>query len=142
MDADMIAKGLYLGSVPRSCGPFDVVVLAAREYQDIPLPCLMLRAPLDDAKPTKREVQTALLAARKVHELRQQGNKVLVTCALGKNRSALIAALVLMMGGDTANQAIERILERRKNIPYGGTPLTNKAFVELLKRYEKAKIKR
>ena len=136
MDADRIASGLYLGGAPRSCGPFDVVVLAAYELQDIPLRCVVVQAPLDDAVPTQDEVQTALSAARKVQQFRRQGAKVLVTCAQGINRSALIVAMVLMMEGLSARKAIALI---RRNRKAHMKPLSNKAFVQLLKRYEEAR---
>lgn len=139
MDADRIAKGLYVGSVPQTCGAFDAVVLAAEEFQDLPLRCTVIRAPLDDAVPSREEVRIALWAARQVQKLRKKGARVLVTCAQGRNRSALIAALVLMMDGLSVDQAIQLIRERRTRTPYGGKPLTNMAFIKVLKDYEKMK---
>lgn len=137
MDADRIAHNLYLGGAPRQCGTFDVVVLAAEELQNIPLKCKVIHAPLDDAVPTQNEVRTALQAARVIRRLRRQGAKVLVTCAQGINRSALIVALALMMEGESAKGAIHRIRTRRRrtHIP----PLSNQAFVKVLRQYEKAK---
>lgn len=139
VDADKIAPGLYIGSVPRSCGSFDAVVLAAWEYQDVSLRCLVIRAPLEDAAPTKQQVKLALLAARQVHALLRAGNKVLVTCAQGRNRSALIVGLALMMDGMSAKQAIRRIVEKRKGAAFGAKALTNSAFVRVLERYESIK---
>jgi protein-tyrosine phosphatase len=136
MDADRIASKLYLGGRPRSCGPFDVVVLAAYEHQNIPLDCIVVRAPLDDAVPTQDEVKTALSAARKVQTFRRQGARVLVTCAQGINRSALVAALALMMEGRSAHQAIKLIRQNRKTHT---RPLSNEAFVQVLRRYERAR---
>ena len=135
MDADRIAHNLYLGGAPRTCGKFDAVVLAAYELQNIPLECLVLHAPLDDAVPTQKEVKTALQAAKAVRLLRRQGKKVLVTCAQGINRSALIVALSLMMDGASASEAIHKIRSRRRGTMM--PPLSNRAFVKTLKRYEK-----
>jgi protein-tyrosine phosphatase len=137
VDADWIAKGLYIGSVPRSCGSFDAVVLAAKEYQKLGLLCPVILAPLDDSVPSREEIKIALAAAHKVNSLRRNGKRVLVTCAQGRNRSALVAALALMMEGATAKQAVQRILERRVHAPFGMKPLSNKAFIEVLKDYER-----
>ena len=98
---------------------------------------MIIRAPLDDAIPSKHEIKTALQAARKIQALRKKGAKVLVTCAQGINRSAFIVALALMMDGASAKQAIKCIRQQRK-----GTimkPLSNKAFVEVLKKYEEVR---
>ena len=135
MDADRITHNLYLGSAPKSCGSFDTVVLAAEELQDIPLNCQVIHAPLDDAVPTPDEVKTAIYAARAVRLLRRRGQKVLVTCAQGINRSALIVALSLMMDGASASEAIRKIRSRRRGTMM--PPLSNRAFVKTLKRYEK-----
>lgn len=136
MDADRITSGLYLGSAPQECGPFDVVVLAAKELQNIPLECPVIHAPLDDAKPTRDEVYTALQAAKKVRQLRRGGKKVLVTCAQGINRSALIVALVLMMNGLSARDAVKLIRAKRHTM---FKPLSNREFLKLLKKYEEVR---
>jgi protein-tyrosine phosphatase len=134
MDADRIAPKLYLGGAPRSCGPFDAVVLTAMELQNLPLKCQVIRAPLDDAVPSREEIKTAMRAAREVYALRRAGKRVLVTCAQGVNRSALVVALVLMMHGLPAERAIRRIRALRK-API--QPLSNQAFVRALKNIER-----
>jgi protein-tyrosine phosphatase len=129
---------LWIGSQPRprAAGHFDVIVLCAEELQNIPLQgAHVVKAPLDDYKPTAREVQTALSAARTVHILRKRGKRVLVTCAQGVNRSSLVAALALMADGMPAETAVHRIRALRKP-PNGMTPLTNPYFVELLNTIE------
>jgi protein-tyrosine phosphatase len=136
MDYDRIAPGLYLGGHLNSCGPFDVVVLAAQEFQEKPRGrCRIIHAPFNDThRPSREEVLTALKAAKKVRSELRHGRQVLVTCAAGINRSALIVALVLMMEGASARQAIRRIRARRR-----GTiiqPLSNPAFIQVLKKYE------
>lgn len=60
-----------------------------------------------------------------------QGNKVLVRCQAGYNRSGLVVALVLMEQGFTAQGAISLIREKRS--PWA---LCNKAFVEYICEYE------
>ena len=137
IDAHCVADKLWVGSypqVPGTCGYFDVVVLCAVELQTADLPgCHVVKAPLDDAKPTPKELQTAVSAARTVHEFRRRGKRVLVTCAQGVNRSAFVAAMALMLAGDSAHQAISRIREFRKP-PIGMTPLSNTHFVAVLHR--------
>jgi len=115
-------------------------VLAAEELQDIPLKCEVIHAPLDDAVPTKKELETALDAAWKVYNARKAGKRVLVTCAQGINRSALIVALVLMIHGMPAERAITRIRALRKGVIL--QPLCNQAFVKVLHQIEKNRRRR
>jgi protein-tyrosine phosphatase len=120
------------------CGPFDAVVLAARELQARPRGrCLVIHAPLRDSTPSREEIYTALLTARKVKNLRKKGANVLVTCAQGINRSALIAALALMMDGASAGEAVKHIRKKRKGTHM--KPLSNRAFVRVLKKYEEVR---
>lgn len=137
IDAHRIDDKLWIGSYPRvpeTCGYFDVVVLCAVEKQSVNLPgCHIVKAPLDDDKPTQRELQTAVSAARTVHEFRRRGKRVLVTCAQGVNRSSFVAAMAMMLAGDSASQAISKIREFRKP-PIGMTPLSNTHFVAVLHR--------
>jgi hypothetical protein len=141
IDAHRVADKLWIGGYPADkedrpiqevCGYFDVVVLCAVELQDLKFPCHVVKAPLDDAKPTPKEIQTALSAARTINVMRKRGKRVLVTCAAGVNRSAFIAALALMMAGDSAQMAISKIREHRRP-PIGLTPLSNVHFVSVLK---------
>ena len=60
-------------------------------------------------------------------ELVQRGDRVLVHCGMGLNRSALVAALILMYAHDMkAQAAVQRIRERRPGSLY------NKVFEEYL----------
>ena len=60
-------------------------------------------------------------------ELMQRGDRVLVHCGMGMNRSALVAALILMYGSDMDGPAaIARIRERRPGA------LFNSVFEEYL----------
>jgi protein-tyrosine phosphatase len=145
MDADRIIPGLYLGSSPLvyDCSRFDVVVLAARELQQPPYgSCRVIHAPFNDTRqPSREEVLTALQAARKVRAELQHGQRVLVSCAAGINRSALIVALVLMMEGASASQAIRLVRNKRKPPWPWNTmvPLANPAFVQILQCYKQMK---
>lgn len=136
LDAHRIASKLWVGGRPgaEACRVFDAVVLCAIEYQP-QLPCRVLRAPIDDAKLTLDEAKTAIGVARRVNALRRKGQRVLVSCNMGVNRSALVAALALVLSGVSADDAVAR-LRKNRNPPSGMTPLSNEHFVKFLRRVE------
>jgi protein-tyrosine phosphatase len=140
MNADQVSKNLWVGGLPTDPEAvdknFDVLVLAAKEFQDIfPVHKFpgtrVIHAPMEDAKPSKEEQAIALKAGLEVLEHNRRGRKVLVTCIAGVNRSALIAGLAMVIGGIEADKAIERIRARRHPAS-GSTPLFNKHFVKML----------
>ena len=61
----------------------------------------------------------------------KSGDRVLIRCQAGMNRSSLVTALILMHDGKSADQAIELIRERRSP-----DILSNTHFVEYLKGRE------
>lgn len=140
MNADQVGKNLWVGGVPTDHDAvsqnFDALVLAAKEHQHA-FPAekypkvTVLHAPLNDAKPTGQEQVTALRTALKVYELNKTGKKVLVTCAAGVNRSALIAGLAMVISGMPASKVVSQIRHKR-HPPSGATPLFNEHFVKLL----------
>ena len=136
IDAHRIAPKLWVGSAPGAahCAPFDVIVLCAVEYQPS-LPCRTIHAPFDDtAHPSSEDLRTALDAAKAVNVQRARGRRVLVSCIQGRNRSALVAAIALMLAeGLSAQQAISAVRAQRK-LPSGELVLANPAFVAFLKR--------
>lgn len=149
MNADEVAKNLWVGGLPTDADAvdknFDALVLASREFQDVfpahkyPNTKLIL-APMDDEpnspKPPGPETKaTALKAALEVHDLNKAGKKVLVTCAAGVNRSALIAAMAMVIGGFNSSHAINRIRKRRKP-PSGLKPLFNQHFQKIIKDFD------
>jgi protein-tyrosine phosphatase len=135
--AYIIPKYLAQGSVPLDYdlrGRFDTVVLCAEELQDVPLPGVeVIHAPLDDAKPTQEEVSIAWKAAKRVAKRVNANRRVLVTCAMGLNRSGLVTGFTLIMLGFTAQQAIDVIRMAR-----GQRALFNEHFVKLLSRVRPA----
>lgn len=137
IDAHRVASKLWIGSFPqdsRACKMFDVIVLCAKEHQDLPYSCSnVLHVPLDDAKPTANEVSLALRAGSVINKLRSQGKRVLVTCAAGVNRSSWVAATALIKSGVSPWKAIADIREHRKP-PIGLRPLCNPHFTEILMR--------
>ena len=141
LNADKVGQNLWVGGIPLNFDAveknFDALVLAAREHQDFfPVhqhPKLyVIHAPIDDSKPTREEKAQALLAGLQVYELNKAGKKVLVTCAAGVNRSALIAGLAMVISGLSADTVISQIRQRRKPVS-GATPLFNNYFVKFLK---------
>lgn len=103
LDVTRIAPKLWMGAAPptgkalRDFG-FDVVVLCAREYQpsERSFPGVrVIRAPFDDDKLTPAAEATAAEAARHVAAAVTKGQRVLVTCAAGRNRSGLVVARTL-----------------------------------------------
>jgi hypothetical protein len=106
-NADLVAKfatggELWQGSAPptgdylKSMG-FDLLVLAAQEYQPPArsFPGVdVIHAPNDDTTfENGGDVKAALVASKKVKNALTRGEKVLVTCWAGLNRSGIITAL-------------------------------------------------
>jgi protein-tyrosine phosphatase len=137
LDASRVAPGLYQGSAPKpgQVLPFDLVVLCAEEYQ---LPqwrepfgrrTHVLRVPLDDSgrPPTEDETRWAEAAGRIVAKARAVGNRVLVTCWQGFNRSGLVMGHALVNLGVHPGQAIQAVKSAR-----GPRALSNSWFRQLL----------
>ena len=136
-DVTKLYPRLYIGSAPRSSLGFDVVVLTAREYQP---PALMfpgsvvVRIPLDDSEVplTRRELAFVEEESRFVADLWRSGNDVLVTCWMGRNRSALVSALVLSdISGIPLAEAARHLRESRRDA-LGVPALQNEYFWSLL----------
>lgn len=139
IDADEIVPGLYQGSAPkvghqlREAG-VGMLVLAAEEYQPAArlFPGLeVVHAPLWDRPEglTAREWGIAFKAVEGVARALRRGQIVLVTCALGLNRSGLIVACALCRTtGCSGEFAVEVVKARRE----GG--LLNRAFARGVSR--------
>lgn len=132
-----VAPGLFVGSkpAPGRYPAFDVIVLAALEYQ--PAGALfpdveVIHVPLDDdpRRPMREdEIAAAVQAGRKIARRLRAGRRVLATCAMGLNRSALVAALAMReVYGMSADETIGRI--RRARGPWA---LSNPNFELLLR---------
>ena len=135
LDASNITRRLWIGGKPpfdRDLPEFDVLVLCAQEIQPRPkFHGLTIHCPLPDSALDHKELHIALLGGKRVAEELVAGKRVLVTCAMGINRSALVTALgmsrVFKMN---ATQIIERIRERRNPLC-----LSNAHFVKYLHRF-------
>jgi hypothetical protein len=137
--ANRIAPRLFQGAFPPEYTPlkqvgFDVLVLCAKEYQRSSS-CYpgveLVRASLDDSgpPPTNEELRQAHAAAHTAGTLWLRGARVLVTCAMGINRSGLVMGITLRdLFGLSGEQAIAQIQECRPDA------LTNAYFREHLRR--------
>lgn len=97
--------------------PFDVVVLAAMEYQPELPGFTVLHVPLDDGPPPDHSTRVRICgAARRVAEHVQAGDRVLVTCWQGRNRSGVISGLAMRVLGVPGVQAAERIRRVRNGL--------------------------
>jgi protein-tyrosine phosphatase len=122
IDAHALDTNLWQGAAPpmgatlQKAG-FQLLVLCAAEHQPPAehFPGVeVIYAPNDDDDsrwPTREELRIALSAAVRVVEALQKGQKVLVTCWAGRNRSGLVSALVLRkhlgVTGDAASALVK-----------------------------------
>lgn len=78
---------------------------------------------------SEADAERVIEAARWAHARWRRGEKVLIRCQAGCNRSGLVTALVLMLNGWSASRAITRIRARRSR-----HALFNESFVHWLLR--------
>ena len=129
---------LWQGGAPPT-GPrvrragFDRLVLCAEEYQPEAERfegVAVFHAPNDDTfQLTQLQWHGARRASLEVADALRRGEKVLVTCAAGLNRSGLVSAMAMLRLAGTAADAeavVAQIQERRF------MALCNDAFVELV----------
>lgn len=141
MSASKIIENLWIGGTPplgSAVGQlFDKLILADERYQPDGIlfqGVHVLHVPLYDAEPTPKEAVLAVQAGRAVAGWLRRDKRVLVTCAEGLNRAALIAAIALMTQGSTSLEAIKKVREAR-----GSFALHNTHYVSLLRRLEDAR---
>jgi len=99
--------------------PFDVIVLAAWEYQPRMPAFNVMHVPLDDEfeRPVTPNDRTRIQrAARVVAQHVRAGRRVLVTCHQGRNRSGVIAGLALVELGVPGPEAFNRIRHLRDGL--------------------------
>lgn len=140
IDASRIHNKLYVGSFPPAqlkTSGFDAVVLCAQEKQNVRPDILTIRVPFDDGPLPKRDYQRAVKAAMTVTKLRKEGKRVLVTCHMGVNRSAFVAALSLMqLERLSAKAATELVRLCRQQDVGSWRVLGNDDFVQALQHFE------
>lgn len=141
---------LYMGSFPlaetnHSASGFGLLVLCAverlymlgnpSEHETSEMfQCQTLHAPFDDGEVDEEVVRAAKYATRKVAEALRRGEKVLVTCNAGRNRSGLVVALALLACFPAMTpQSVVNLIKKRRVTPSGDLALTNDNFVRLIK---------
>lgn len=130
-----VADGIAIGGVEayrEDLGRFSLLLNVAEEVALVGgLPARVLHARLDDQNDPAlvlRQAPEVLRAVALVAAAHQAGKQVLVTCAQGRNRSALVVAQYLVQCGNRPRDVVDKIRARRANA------LTNKAFVAWLGR--------
>lgn len=135
LDASNVATRLWVGGRPpfdHDLPDFDVLVLCAQELQPatVAFHGRVLRCPIPDSSLDRQELAMAVLTAKDVGDALLTGQRALVTCAMGLNRSALVASLALARATRmTANEIISRIRQRRN-----ASALHNPHFQEIIRR--------
>lgn len=138
-DAHPITSQLWVGSAPSSgdySDRFDAIFFVANEIRARPeaYPRVAVHnIPFDDAsEPTSHDLRAAAGASKLVADYLLQGKRVLVTCVMGRNRSAFVAALALVRAfGVSGKEAYRRVRSRRVD-RYGIRALESRAFAKAL----------
>lgn len=133
-----IVEGIAMGGAMKESSEafsvFDVVVFCAGEWQPhVVFPeeerrfqPRILRVPYDDLTASVRLQLDK--SVRQLAEWHKEGQKILITCVAGRNRSGLLTALVLRERfGMTGAETIALIRDKR-----GGFALTNGIFTSYL----------
>jgi protein-tyrosine phosphatase len=95
---------------------FDLVVTLYADAQPAPWGVEEMRFGFPDGNLTEHAIQRVIRMARLAHERWTAGDRVLVRCQAGVNRSGLVTALILMHDGMPADEAIDLI--RRQRSPF------------------------
>ena len=146
VECSKIADGLYMGSRPVR-GPwvrvrgFNVLVLTACDFQppaaDYP-GVEVGRVPIDDATLLPDEALAVTRMARIIASRIRRGDKILITCNHGRNRSGLVTALTLArLAGCSGIEAALQVKANRRS-PFGEA-LTNASFIEYLMKVPRSR---
>lgn len=136
LDASNIARRLWVGSKPpfdRHLPEYDVLVLCAQEIQPQVLSFrgTVMRCPLPDSELTQSQLALAMMGGRVVADALVAGRSVLVTCAQGINRSALVACLGLGLATYLSADQLVDLVRKQRN----PNCLSNVHFRKILQRY-------
>ena len=137
---DEIVPGLFQGGTEdhdvvmvgaqqrlRGSFPFDVVVTLYADANPAPWGVEEIRFGFYDSQLSSADAARVLRVARDVHRRWSRGDRVLIRCQAGVNRSGLVTSLVLMLEDYSACEAIDLI--RRQRSPW---VLNNTDFEEWL----------
>jgi protein-tyrosine phosphatase len=138
MDVTHLAGNLWIGSAPRSgkgYEQFDVVYFVAEEIPPVPGLRKVHFMGFDDGELDGPTLMTARIAADSVTRDLVHGRTTLVTCAMGRNRSALVCAIALHMMTGTPGREIAAFVSQKRHDRLGHPALSNddfRAYVESL----------
>lgn len=140
-DFDQIVPGLYVGAFPAPDtldSRFNVLVFCADEHQPdkagYPRQREIIRVRLSDSELTPTDASSAIDAAKLAAHRVRAGQKVLVTCAMGVNRSAFVAAIALrILTGKPGWWAVEQVRARRRPRVSDLKVLSNSSFDRYLR---------
>lgn len=96
--------------------PFDLVVTLYADAQPAPWGVREYRFGFPDGPITYDDAQEAIELAQLAHRAWSRGQTVLIRCQAGVNRSGLVSALVLMLDGYRAEEAIALLRQRRSPV--------------------------
>lgn len=135
IDASRVFNRLWVGGRPpfdRDLPDFDLLVLCAEELQpkELSFHGVVFRCPLPDATLDIQQLTTAVMAARAVGDALLQGSRVLVTCAMGLNRSAFVASMAIARATRMTAPDIIALLRSKR----GPLALSNAYFRACLSR--------
>ena len=134
-DATVVSPRLWIGAKPpldKDLPGVDLLVLCAAEIQPDRLAFhgAVLRCPIPDAELDAAQLRLVMQTSVAVAKAIVGGKRVLVTCHMGLNRSALVVALALhqltTMGSD---QIVAHIRRHRSQ-----SALSNQHFVAIIER--------
>ncbi len=133
-------NGLWVGAAPPPgdySKDWDVIVFTAEEYQPAArlFPKVrVLHYPYDDeSPPSQKDMDTAWTAAEEVAGHLRARSRVLVTCRMGRNRSALVAALALYIVSPASGADVCKLVREKRVDQTGTNALENRSFRELLR---------
>lgn len=93
--------------------PFDLVVTLYADANPAPWGVQEIRFGFYDADLAEEDAHRVIAIARQAHRAWTSGERVLIRCQAGVNRSGLVSALVLMLEGYSPEAAIELLRQRR-----------------------------
>ena len=112
-DDDVLGLPTHSGHYDGNNFPFDVVVTLYADAQPAPWGVEEFRFGFPDSGLSDFAATKAIRLARIAHTRWTAGERVLIRCQAGVNRSGLVMALVLMLEGFTADEAVQHIRQCR-----------------------------
>ena len=132
-DATVVSPRLWIGAKPpldKDLPGIDLLVLCSAGIQPEQLAFhgTVLRCPIPDAELDQAQVRLVLQTAVAVAKAIVTGKRVLVTCRLGLNRSALVIALALHQLTTMSGTEIVEHIRRQRSL----SALSNQHFVAII----------